>query len=294
MLLVLLCIHCFEKALFAEENSGKAPVATNTSVPVAPTPASAEYPTLDALMVRHQPYLENISAYRPMYFLVGTDPEDSKFQFSFKYRLFNAHSDLAQELPALKGFHFAFTQTSFWDLESDSKPFQDTSYKPELFFLSPNIDIPFSGIKGLFIQTGLEHESNGQADEASRSTNFLYLHPILVYYDETNRKGFAIGPKIWAYAGNDQETNPDLPDYRGYFDIYCKIGKEDGWVLAADFGWARKGGSVQLDLTYPLNRLFHNTLDIYLNLQYVNRLAENLLHYEDRTEAFRVGLAVVR
>jgi len=96
--------------------------------------APKEFETLDPLYELYQPYLKNIAAYEPMYFLVGTDPKKSKFQFSFKYRLFNAEKDLAQRYPWVKGFHIAYTQTSFWDLKSDSKPFEDTSYKPEFFF----------------------------------------------------------------------------------------------------------------------------------------------------------------
>ena len=47
------------------------------------------YPTLDALFSLYQPYMINISAYEPIYFLFGADPEDSKFQFSLKYRPFD-------------------------------------------------------------------------------------------------------------------------------------------------------------------------------------------------------------
>lgn len=92
-----------------------------------------EFEALDSLYELYQPYLKNLAAYDPMYFLVGTDPEKSKFQFSFKYRLFNPERTLAQKHSWVKGFHFAYTQTSFWDLKSASKPFEDTSYKPEFF-----------------------------------------------------------------------------------------------------------------------------------------------------------------
>jgi outer membrane phospholipase A len=184
------------EAASASENTDKAAGAESSEAGASDTEsASTKYPSLDSLLVRHQPYLENISAYKPMYFLVGTDPEDSKFQFSFKYRFFNTESDLVNDLPALKGIHFAYTQTSFWDLESDSKPFQDTSYKPELFFLSPNIDTMFSSVKGFFIQTGLEHESNGMAAEESRSTNYLYFNGFaesLTAYD-VHKEAFRIG-----------------------------------------------------------------------------------------------------
>jgi len=253
-----------------------------------------EYASLDSLFTLYQPYLLNIAAYEPMYFLVGTEPEKSKFQISFKYRFFNPEGRLAQNYPWMKGIHFGYTQTSFWDLASASAPFEDTSYKPEIFFVSSNIKGRPSWMTGLFIQTGFQHESNGRAGIFSRSTNFLYAKPILLLYNEKNRLGLQIAPKIWTYVYNDDETNPDLPDYRGYFDLELKLGKADSFVLGSNLRWADEGASVQLDLTYPLHRLFFHDLSLYFQVQYVNALAENLIDFRERNEALRLGFAIVR
>ncbi|MBW2605498.1 MAG: phospholipase A [Deltaproteobacteria bacterium] len=247
---------------------------------------------LDSLYELYQPYLKNIAVYEPMYFLVGTDPEKSKFQFSFKYRFFNPEGTLAQKHSWVKGFHLAYTQTSFWDLKSASKPFEDTSYKPEFFFLSPDIRIPWA--TGFFVKSGFQHESNGRGGEDSRSTNFLYIKPIYIAYDKNTKLGIMIAPKVWAYIANDDETNPDLKYYRGYFELETKLGKADGFVLGSHFRWAKKGGSIELDLTYPLNRFIFKNFDLYFQAQYVNALAESLLNFRDRTEAFRLGFAIVR
>jgi outer membrane phospholipase A len=251
-----------------------------------------EFEALDSLYELYQPYLKNITAYEPMYFLVGTDPEKSKFQFSFKYRLFNPERNLAQKYAWVKGFHFAYTQTSFWDLKSASKPFEDTSYKPEFFFLSPNIRVPWA--TGFFMKGGFQHESNGRGGEYSRSTNFLYVKPIYIAYHKNTKLGIMIAPKIWTYIANEDENNPDLEDYRGYFDLEIKLGQADGFVLGSHFRWAKEGGSMELDLTYPLHRFIFKNLDLYFQVQYVSALAESLLNYEDRTEAFRLGFAIVR
>ena len=254
--------------------------------------AYQEFDTLDSLYELYQPYLKNIAAYQPMYFLVGTNPEKSKFQFSFKYRFFNPESTLGKKYPWVKGFHFAYTQTSFWDLKSESKPFEDTSYKPEFFFLSPNIGVPWA--RGFFVKGGFQHESNGRGGEDSRSTNFLYIKPIYIAYDKNTKLGIMIAPKIWAYISNQDETNPDLKYYRGYFDLETKLGKADSFVLGSHFRWAKEGGSIELDLTYPLHRFIFKNLNLYFQAQYVNALAESLLNYRDRTEALRLGFAIVR
>lgn len=251
------------------------------------------YRSLDSLFSLYQPYLANISAYKPMYFLMGTDPKNSKFQISFKYSLLSPQGPLAEKYPWAKGFHFAYTQTSFWDLRSASFPFEDTSYKPEFFFLTNNILSDGPDIKRLFLRTGFQHESNGRGAESSRSTNFLYVSPIFIIYDAETQIGFQIAPRLWAYAANDDSTNSDLHDYRGYFDVELKVGKADGPVVDTLLWWAKEGGSVELNLTYPLSS-FTRSFEVYLQAQYVNALAESLLNYRDRTEAFRLGFAIVR
>jgi len=258
------------------------------------TETPPEYDSLDDLFTLYQPYLANISPYEPMYFLVGADPEESKFQVSFKYQFFDADNPLAQSHPWTRGFHFGYTQTSFWDLESDSAPFDDTSYKPELFYLSSNIGFRPQWTRGFFVQTGIQHESNGRGGSLSRSTNFLYAKPIFIFYNENWGAGLQVAPKFWLYVNNDDETNPDLKDYRGYFDLELKFGQAEGLVLGSNLRWAREGASIEVDLTYPLHVIFFKNLDLYLQLEYVNALAESLIDFRERTEAFRVGLAIVR
>ena len=273
-------------AMFAVHSSASMKASkSNETVP-------NEFEALDSLYELYQPYLKNLAAYDPMYFLVGTDPKKSKFQFSFKYRLFDINSTLVKDHPWTKGFHLAYTQTSFWDLESASKPFEDTSYKPEFFFRSPNIRVPWA--TGFFLKGGFQHESNGRAGEYSRSTNFLYIKPIYIAYSKNTKLGIMIAPKIWTYIDNEDENNPDLKDYRGYFDVEMKVGQADGFVLGSNFRWAKEGGSMELDLTYPLSQFIFKNLNLYFQVQYVNALAESLINYRDRTEAVRLGFAIVR
>lgn len=252
------------------------------------------YHDFDSMFTLYQPYLEQVSAYQPMYFLVGTNPKNSKFQFSFKYRLINPDSSLATRFRFLDGFHFAYTQTSYWDLKSSSLPFKDTSYKPELFHISPNIHTGLSPRSSLFLQTGFRHESNGRGGDDSRNTNFLYANPIFVFYNEKTTFGFLISPQAWVYVANNEDTNDDLPDYRGYFNLEFKCGLAEGLVVGTNLGWAKKGGSAQVDVTCPLSLISDEISGLYLHVQYVNSLAESLLKYDDRTQALRIGVSIVR
>ncbi|MBA3035075.1 MAG: hypothetical protein FP814_01130, partial [Desulfobacterium sp.] len=105
---------------------------------VSETPKN--YDTVEEIQALFQTDFPYFPSNEPTYFGVGTDPEKSKFQFSFKYRILDVDKhEWAKNRPWLSGFHFGYTQTSLWDLKSDSKPFDDTSYKPELFYLTRNI-----------------------------------------------------------------------------------------------------------------------------------------------------------
>ncbi|MBU1386917.1 MAG: phospholipase A [Proteobacteria bacterium] len=240
------------------------------------------------------PLVKYLSPYEPMYFLAGVDPglQKSKFQISLKYKIFNYPKKNGGTAHFLNGIHAAYTQTSFWDLNSDSAPFDDTSYKPELFYLIPKINLGIPWIKAFGLQSGYKHESNGKDEEDSRSTNFLYIEPIMGF-STGNTSFLKIAPRIWTYFNNNNGTNEDLDLYRGYFNVQITAGDIDGFVLDTNTRWADKGSSFQADLSYPLHT-FENEFSFYLHLQYFNGYAENLLHYKDKDEIVRLGISIVR
>ncbi|MBN1277393.1 MAG: phospholipase A [Deltaproteobacteria bacterium] len=256
--------------------------------------ANEDYPSLDSLFSLYQPYVVNFAVYEPMYFLVGADPSESKFQISLKYRPINPAGSLSQQYPWLSGLHFAYTQTSFWDLASDSAPFEDTSYKPEVFYLTRNWpDRPF-WLKGLFFQGGLQHESNGRDGESSRSTNTVYFKPIFIFYNADSELGLQISPKLLAYFDNSRKNNPDLADYRGNVEFEIKLGKASGLVSTTYLRFANRGTSIQTDLSYPVSKLLKNNFDLFLNIQYSYSLAESLINYKERNQSLRIGFSIVR
>jgi outer membrane phospholipase A len=255
--------------------------------------ATVSYHSLKDMESLYQSYTADLFTYEPIYFLVGSDPSKSTFQLSFKYRLLNRSGTLSQKYPWLGGLFFAYTQTSFWDLESDSIPFNDTSYKPQLMFQTENLS-RFDAMAGFFVRSGLAHESNGRDGDGSRSTNYFYLKPMAVFYHQASRLGIMISPKFLAYVNNEGDTNPDLPDYRGHVELETRIGRAHSMMLTTNLRFARKGTSVQADLTYPIDRLIGNNLNVYLHLQYSNSLAESLVDYKERSEIFRLGLSFFR
>ncbi|WP_170302084.1 phospholipase A [Desulfosarcina widdelii] len=250
---------------------------------------------IDQGQILAQSFLEDLSVHDPMYFLLGVEPglEQSKFQLSFKYRLFNPEGYLAEKIPEVSGFYLGYTQRSIWDLENDSKPFDDTSYMPELFYLLPKIDLNIDSVTSFGIQTGFQHESNGKGGDESRSTNYLYIKPIMAVH-LAGPFYLKFAPRVHTYVNNSESSNDDIMDYRGYFDLEVGIVDTQGLALNSHLWWAQKGPTVQVDLSYPMTKLFTKSLNLYLHVQYFSGYAETLLHYNERHDALRMGFSIVR
>lgn len=233
-----------------------------------------------------------LSANEPMYFALGGDGETAtaKFQFSFNYRIFDDDSSFVQRLPLLSRLHFAYTQTSVWDLDENSRPFRDSSYRPSLFLA---FETPNDGSRPDLWRAGYEHESNGQGRDVSRSVDMLFVQPG--WYFSVDERLLLIAPRFRM----DIDTSPfnrDIADYRGYVDFYVRYGREESWVttLTARYGTAGKG-SIQLEGSYPLRKPIFARTGGYLYLQVFHGYNETLLNYnENAGTQFRIGLAIVR
>ena len=239
-------------------------------------------------------FKEHISGYEPMYFIAGTKSPNAKFQISFAYQLLNNDGPLAEKVPALKGFHIAYTQTSLWDWNAPSAPFYDTSYKPEFFYSWENVTRGAStNWLQLDLQGALKHESNGQNGADSRSLNIAYFRPTLTLGRDDGLQ-LTLQPRVWTYLGSLSD-NPDITDYRGYVDLRAIAGWKRGLQLSA-LGRMGKDGNhqgLQLDLTYPTMRFF-GSFSLYLDVQYFTGYGESLLGYNKKTDELRVGFALFR
>jgi phospholipase A1 len=235
----------------------------------------------------------SLSVYEPVYFIVGGDGGlNSKFQISFRYRLFDGEGRLARKLPWLDDLYLSFSQTSLWDLNELSKPFKDSSYRPRLFFANYDLGRVLDGRLRLGFEAGVGHESNGKDGDESRSFNMLYLRPVLTLGNPDGLRFYA-APLIHNYIADDE--NPDLSDYRGYVDWLIGAGSKGG----LDF-WAtlRKGdrsdyGSMEINVSYPLSKLSGGDLNGWIMLQYFNGYGESLLDYSRKLDSqLRLGIAV--
>lgn len=255
----------------------------------------------------HTRYWDRIFAYEPTYFLVeplpgGDRPFNAKFQLSMSFQVFGEPDKPAragEERP--DGFYAAYSQTSFWDLESDSKPFYDSSYRPEFFwhqgFVPGALDTAGLGLEG-----GFAHESNGKTPPDSRSQNLIFLRPIM-HWELGHGWWVRAAPRFHAYLGDlldndDLADNPDIARYRGYANLDAAIGTRHGAMLAlrGRIGDEWDRGSLQADFSYPLDRVTHGWVQGFVYVQAFAGYSESLLAYDQHTDQPRIliGFAITR
>lgn len=261
------------------------PVASPVGAPVSePLPRPPVWLPLEPALTLNE----------PMYFLLGANPDlSARFQLSFKYRIFDAEGPVVDAFPFLAGMHFGYTQTSLWDLVSDSKPFRDTSYRPSLFY-QWDIAAAAESRSAVRLRTGYEHESNGRDSETSRSIDTLFASADWRYRLADGKSYIGLTPKVWGYL--DRKDNSDIYRYRGYGELSLRIGRDDGWLAQVKVRRAMGGkGSTQLDLSYPLQRAILSDAASYMHFQIFDGVGETLLDYNrSNGTQFRIGLSILR
>ncbi len=240
-------------------------------------------------------FFANFSGYEPVYFLYGAEPSNAKFQISFKYRFVNTHGELAQNWPWFSNLYLGYTQTSFWDLSAKSRPFRDTIFQPTLFYQYHLKKPSFIPAASHFnILAGIQHQSNGKAHLASRSLNMGYIEPSVTFPIGQNLE-LNLGARAWLYLG-DLSDNPDVRDFWGNGMISVGLGNPDGLMLESRLrGNPNTGkGSIQFDLSYPLNHILFHNLDLYLFSQLYSGYGESLIDYNRKDTRLRFGIALHR
>ena len=168
--------------------------------------ASAE--SADSLVVKPKSRYPVFGMWRNSYFATGASLDkplsqysaDAKFQVSLGLRLWN--------IKGKADIFFTYSQHSVWDIYQESCPFRETAYNPGVWAawqVSEQTRLLF----------GIEHESNGQKDELSRSFNYA---TVAVLYEPFSHWRF--GGRIW-YGYYDHDTMFDYYDYRGVFHIWA-------------------------------------------------------------------------
>lgn len=278
--------------MLAASNDDIAPleIAATADVKDEIEPADAN----TAMVVLAQPGDEPpLSANEPLYFVVGSSSErnfDARFQLSFKYRPFDPDARVAQYLPPLSNLYFAYTQTSLWDLGGNSSPFEDTSYRPSVYYKWTGAG---RGMVPDGWSVGLEHESNGRDGAYSRSINTAYIKPTW-NLDFAHGRRLTLSPKFYQYL--EKSDNSDIYKYRGYVDFQARFGREDGAIVTALYRQGTGGySSGQLDFSYPISDKLFGRTGTFIHLQLMEGYGETLIDYNRYSDTqLRLGLSLAR
>jgi len=230
--------------------------------------------------------------YRKNYLLPATydlnkDTDRNSFETSFQ---FSIEKPISYNFFGLReSISGAYTQKSFWQTISDSSPFRETNYKPEIF-----IQFPYNNsetIKGF--KLSLIHESNGRSIGESRSWNRLYLESYL------QLSNLFVIPRVWYRIPekSSHDDNPDIYKYYGYGDLtllypYKKHTFE--LMLRNNIRLnSQNKGAAQLNWTFPLPE-FLSTPNSYGFLQVFSGYGESLIDYDRETNKIGIGIAFSR
>lgn len=186
-----------------------------------------------------------------------------------------------------------YTQQSLWQVwnHSESAPFRNTDYQPELMYLAPTPTFlrgPVLGWSWRMTQVGLLHQSNGQAGELSRSWNRAYALFGVENGDvsATWRFEYRMGKE------GQNDDNPDIVHYLGKSQI--RLGWTPG-LSTALLTWrpSLEGrGSVEFDWTYPFDRRKPDGLRAYVQLFY--GYGETILDYNYRQASLGLGVSIFK
>jgi len=268
-------------------------IAVVETAPVPATPLEELHNTASVASGISRSFAGRFMPNQPIYFIYGNAAPAVKFQFSFDYRLatYRWGAPGAEKITTMR---VGYTQRSLWDIEGDSSPFYDTSYMPEFGINTDSTRPPsMSWFTWMGWRLAYQHESNGRSGTDSRSLNTIYLRPRFILGD-IDHWFCVVLPEFQTYVG-DLEDNPDLKDYRGYGKLKLYVGRNDGPTLQFT-GWMGKDWdhpSYQLDLAWPI-AAGKVSLDTYLYIQYFNGYGESLRSYDQKSDAVRFGIGLVR
>lgn len=209
----------------------------------------------------------------------GTDYENSEvdFQVSIKFPVWRNIFNTKTHLFA------AYTNRSFWQVfdRKDSSPFRETDHEPELW-LSHRTKWRLFGLTNRLVQAGIAHQSNGQSGDLSRSWNRIYANMVF----ERGHYYFNLKPWLRIEEDKDDDDNPDIEDYMGYFEfqgIYNR-NKQNFGLLVRNTLKDDYRGAVQLDWGFPV----YDQVRGYV--QYFYGYGESLIDYDRKVNKLGIGI----
>lgn len=207
-----------------------------------------------------------------------------KFQLSFKTKV-------AQNLfGENSGFNLwlAYTQSSRWQVynASESRPFRETNYAPELLLIFPT-KYKLFGLNGVFSGVSILHQSNGRSNPISRSWNRLVFH----FGWESQNWSVVLKPWLRFSEDFEEDNNPNIQNYVGRAELLVayKYRRHQFSFMGKHSlnGGSNNRGSFQMDWAIGI----YNNLRIHT--QVFHGYGESLIDYNHKQTTIGVGLSLL-
>ena len=211
------------------------------------------------------------------YGILGKD--DALMQVSFKYRLGRDWN-----------WYLAFSSVVKWEIWEESSPYSDINFKPEVFYrFTPEWNNLVS------LDAGYWHESNGQGGEESRSWDQLFVRFNTLF--EINSMALVWETHLYGEL-NTGDFNKDIGEYLGWWDTafyFLNILPFDAFNIDLEFYlWSGDNGAPFDHGQFRTGIIFKWENAVFqpsLYIQYFNGYGEVMADYDERSEAWRVGIA---
>lgn len=247
------------------------------------------------------PISYNKNSYTKQYSTLQSSNEkyDSNTEVEFQLSL---QKNLSYNLFGLNEYiSVGYTQHVWWQMYTDSAPFRETNYTPEVFVTIPtSYDIDKdNNLKA--IKFGFRHQSNGQDGYRSRSWDRLFLAGFWQWDnlflkaegwyripEDSKGSGFYDGTNI-----NDKgDDNPNIEDYLGYGEIDIKYlyGKHQLGLMLRNNLQSENRGAIELDWSMPIQ----NAKNTYWYIKAFNGYGESLIDYNKNNTKISFGFSFFR
>ncbi len=211
---------------------------------------------------------------------INMDRTEAQFQLSIKTPL--AVDIFGKDIDIFA----AYTVRSFWQLyNSDlSSLFRETNHEPEAWLqVYPNYEL--FGFKNIVTAFGINHQSNGQASNLSRSWNRIFLDFIF----HNGNLAFSIKPWVRIPEDNENDDNPDITDYLGHGELGIGYKYKDHTFTFMSRNNLESGfskGAVVFGWSFPLFK--YPFLKGYV--RYFSGYGESLIDYDSYVNKIGVGI----
>ena len=215
---------------------------------------------------------------------LGYEDTEVKFQFSFKTRLLKTMIGKR----SVFDMYLGYTQSSNYQLFSEnvSRPMREVNYEPEIIMVLP-LRYRLGNMRGSYVSASINHQSNGQRGNLSRSWDRLIFETGI----ENDHWTFILRPWLRIRYTSAADQNPDIEKFLGRGELIVAYRHGPHRLFAENRLSITPGlenrGSIRAGYSYRVAAGFK------LHLQTFHGYGENLIDYNIFQTTYGIGVTFV-